>query len=205
MFFDLKSPQPYAPAVIAAAFRAILCALVNAFATLSPRYLDPNPDPHAHLVTPFTLYLQRTFVRFTRLIARVEAGTLTPPKPRAKRARAETPRKTPRLRLPRGKAWVIRALPWRAITQATDLTTLLARPEVAAIVTAHPQAQRLLRPLCHMLGIAPICVPKRPPHPPKPRPRKPRRLTRTQREAILWYPNSEGKPMKLLPKRLPRD
>ncbi len=30
-------------------------------------------------------------------------------------------------------------------------------------------------------------------------------LTRKERKAILWYPNLEGKPMKLLPKKLPRD
>ena len=30
-------------------------------------------------------------------------------------------------------------------------------------------------------------------------------MTRKEREEVLWYPNLEGKPMKLLPKKLPRD
>ena len=56
-----------------------------------------------------------------------------------------------------------------------------------------------------MLGITPACIPPLPKRPRKPRPAKPRRLTRKQREAILWYPNSEGKPMNLLPRKLPKD
>jgi hypothetical protein len=60
-----------------------------------------------------------------------------------------------------------------------------------------------------MLGITPTALPPQPPRARKPRPKpapKPKRLTRKQRETILWYPNMEGRPMKLLPPgRLPRD
>jgi hypothetical protein len=55
-----------------------------------------------------------------------------------------------------------------------------------------------------MLAIAPACIPPLPRRPRKPRPKpepKPRRLSYKEREALLWYPNLEGRPMKLLPPR----
>jgi hypothetical protein len=56
-----------------------------------------------------------------------------------------------------------------------------------------------------MLGLTVPALPPLPPRKPKPpRAKKPRRLTRAEREAILWYPNYEGKPMQLLPPRRSR-
>jgi hypothetical protein len=55
-----------------------------------------------------------------------------------------------------------------------------------------------------MLAIAPACIPPLPKRPRKPRPRpepKLKRLSYKEREALLWYPNIEGRPMKLLPPR----
>lgn len=100
----------------------------------------------------------------------------------------------------------------------------LHRVEVSAMIVACPAAQRVLRPMCPVLGIDAPRVPrlarkrrrKREAAPsvegsqPKPaeagvRGGKKKRLTRKKREAALWYSNSEGKPMRLLPQRLPRD
>ncbi len=210
MQFNLTDPTPLAPAGIAAVLRVI----VNAIAVVAgcSRFGMAVPGhSRLHLVAPLQMYILRLGSRFARLMARLEAGTLAPPKPRARRARPETrpeTRKNPRLRLPGGKAWIIRDLGWRGVNAAGGLPLLLARPEVAEIVAQYPQAQRMLRPLCHMLGITAACIPPLPRRPRKPRPQpaaKPRRLTRKQRQAILWYPNSEGKPMNLLPRRLPRD
>ncbi len=199
MFFDLLASEPFAPAKIAAALRAILLALAEAFYVPSPAH------PRTPLIIPFQSYLQRIFLRFARLVERHEAGTLTPPRKRAKRTTPEKPRANPRLRLPQRKAWVTQEVGVRAVWSASALRTLFERPETAQLLAQIPQAQRLLRPLCRMLGITTPAIPALKRRPRKPRPAKPRRLTRKQREAILWYPNSEGKPMKLLPRRLPRD
>ena len=87
------------------------------------------------------------------------------------------------------------------------METLLARPDMAGILALYPQAQAMFRPVCHMLGIVVASVPPlaRRARKKRPRPARAKRLTRREREAILWYPNSEGTPMKLLPRRLPRD
>ena len=203
MNVDLTDPAPLSPAKIAAAMRALLLGLARLF-------YFPLGDRRSYLIIPFQSYLQRTFLRFERLIARHEAGTLLPPRPRPKRAPSTTPRKNPRIRFPSRKNWVVAELGHHAAGFRYALDTLLARPDSAAFIAQYSQAQRLLRPICHMLGITPACItllPKRArkPRPTKPRPAKPRRLTRKQRQAILWYPNSEGKPMNLLPRRLPRD
>ncbi|MCX7384960.1 MAG: hypothetical protein NT133_26875, partial [Alphaproteobacteria bacterium] len=130
----------------------------------------------------------------------------TPPRaPRPKREPGE--RKTPRLGLPNRKLWLASEIGWWGRGFCVQIQYLFNEPETAALIAGSPQAQRLLRPFCRMLGIEVPCIPPLPKRPRKPRPKpvKPRRLTRTEHEAILWYPNSEGKPMKLLPRKLPRD
>ncbi len=94
--------------------------------------------------------LRRTAERFARLAAKVHAGTLPPPR---HRLRAPRPRPQP-LRLPRGVAWLLRRLP-QAAAAASQLQHLLADPAMADLLAAAPQAGRLLRPLCQMLGVRP--------------------------------------------------
>ena len=150
-------------------------------------------------------YFLRTRNRFARLLALLKAGVaprIYAPRPK----REETPRKTPRLRLPGRKGWLGHEIGWFGRGYAQYIEQALNDPETAVLIAGSPRAQRLLRPTCRMLGLAVPAIAPLPARPRKPRPApKPRRLTRTQREAILWYPNSEGKPMKLLPRRLPRD
>ncbi len=172
-------------------------AIVNALLQVVCPLFANNPKP----VVPeraIAMYLLRTKARFIALLARIAAGIA--PRP-------ESARKTPRVRLPQRKSWLASEIGWQGRSIASGIATLLNEPATAEIVVANPQAQRLLRPLCRMLGLAIPAIPRllrKPRKPRKPKP-KPRRLTRKQREAILWYPNSEGKPMKLLPRRLPRD
>ena len=166
-------------------------------------------------------YLRRCGRRFARVMERLAAGGVFRSRTsRAGQVRGE--RKTARLRLPREFAWVAR-LGEEVRMSAAMIGHHLNRTEVAAMIAACPQAQRVLRPMCHVLGIDAPCVPKlvrkrrvrnRAAEAPSPQPApanagqgvaKPRWLTRKEREAILWYPNLEGKPMKLLPKKLPRD
>lgn len=154
-------------------------------------------------------YIVRIRQRFERLIARLAAGTpprIYPPRPVGAEVK---PRNNPRLRLPTRKGWFGTLLGHNGRNFASQVQHLLNEPDVAALLAPSPQAHRLLRPFCRLLGIAPACIPPLPRRtrkpPPQPRPPRVRRLTRRMREAILWYPNSEGRPMKLLPRRLPRD
>ncbi len=95
--------------------------------------------------------LHRTALRFARLAAKVHAGALPPPRQRRRSPRAVQP---PPPRLPRGFAWLLRRLP-QAAAAASQLQHLLADPAMADLLAAAPQAGRLLRPLCQMLGVRP--------------------------------------------------
>ena len=56
-------------------------------------------------------------------------------------------------RLPLGFAWLIPMVPFEAACFAGQLRTVLAEPEMVALLDATPQAARILAPLCRMLGI----------------------------------------------------
>ncbi len=128
----------------------------------------------AWLATPlmFLLWsrLRRTALRFASLAAKLRAGTLPPPR---HRTRSPRPVQPPSLRLPRGHAWLVRRLP-QAAASASQLQCLLADPAMAELLAAAPQAGRLLRPLCRMLGVRP---PPALPRPPPIRPAEPSRPT----------------------------
>ena len=124
--------------------------------------------------------LTRTITRFERLVTRWQAGTL--PKPRT-RPRPLAPRtRRPAQTFPTGNAWLIRRVQHHNVNAAaSQLRYFLDNtPDLAAFLAAAPQANRLLRPLCQMLGLTPpVPLPPRPPaaprsHPRPPRPPKPR-------------------------------
>ena len=142
------------------------------------------------------LRLQRLNNRLTRLYERWQAGTLPTPRPktiRPKSARKPAPQ-VPELpapgmplvdapaRLPRARGWITRRIP-EAGPSAGWLEYLLQQPHARDFVQAAPQAARLLRPLCHALGVdqpAWLQLPPRPRKPRKPRPpSEPRRLKLT--------------------------
>jgi hypothetical protein len=84
-------------------------------------------------------------------------------------------------RLPRGHGWITRRIP-EAGPSAGALHDLLQTTNIQDFVQAAPQAARLLRPLCHALGLDQptwLKLPPRPRKPRKPRPPKPRRLKLT--------------------------
>ncbi len=140
--------------------------------------------------------LQRLNNRLTRLYERWQTNTLpTPRKPthRPKTAQRPTPPQIPELpapgmplvdaptRLPQGQGWITRRIP-EAGPSAGHLHDLLQNPHTQDFVQAAPQAARLLRPLCHALGVdqpAWLQLPPRPRPARKPRPAKPRRLKLT--------------------------
>jgi hypothetical protein len=188
----------------------VVGVILGALATLVFRAFSRDPRRvalHAALAT----FIRRTARRFDRLMARLAAGKLAKPRPARPRPAkpeaapdAEPKSRPPRIRFPRRRGWIVEDLKHYAAVRAHQVEYLLNQPDHAARVASCPQAHRLLRPLCHMLGIAPACIPPLPRRPRKPRPRpapKPARLTRKQLEALLWYPNIEGRPMRLIPPR----
>jgi hypothetical protein len=141
--------------------------------------------------------LERIGNRLTRLYERWQQGTLPSPRPkttRPKSAQKPTPPQIPEFpvapgmplvdaptRLPRGHGWVTRRIP-EAGPSAGALHDLLQQADTRTFIEAAPQAARLLRPLCHALGVdqpAWLQLPPRPRAPRKPRPPKPRRLKLT--------------------------
>ena len=57
------------------------------------------------------------------------------------------------VRLPRGFAWLLPLVPCDAACFAGQIRTVLAEPEMVELLRVSPQARRVLRPLCRMLGI----------------------------------------------------
>jgi hypothetical protein len=55
--------------------------------------------------------------------------------------------------LPRGFGWLLPLVPQEAACFAGQMRGVLAEPEMVALLAAAPQARRVLRPLCRMLGI----------------------------------------------------
>ena len=103
----------------------------------------------AWLVWP---YLNRLAARFAALAARIQAGKVAVA-PRATRPRAAPEVARPRPPgLPRGFAWLIHFAPNTAALGG-QVRHLLADPEMASLLATAPQAGRILRPLCRMLGI----------------------------------------------------
>ncbi len=124
----------------------------------------------AWLVWP---YLHRLATRFTALVTRVQAGKVVVVVARATgRPRAGPLVQRPRPPgLPQGFAWLARLAP-SILPLRSQVCHLLGDPELAALLAATPQAGRILRPLCRMLGIvAGEDFPSTlfdPPHPPRP-------------------------------------
>jgi len=143
-------PAP-APAARFARLIAALCAAVAA------RNIRPGkPGLAGPLIVAIWTRLNRMARRVTRLAARVEAGTLTPPRQRPAAPRHSRPRPPPTgIRLPRGFAWLVPLVPEIAFG-ARQLRVLLDDPEMQALIQAAPQIGRTLRPLCHLLGLQPL-------------------------------------------------
>ncbi len=146
---------------LATHFATILSGLRDIIAASAAR---KEPDPalvarnqaRTALLVRLWSYVGRTAARFERLVARWQAGTL--PTPRPPRPGRPAPRAA-RPRLPTARAWVVHALGYQAANKAGGLAHLLARPDLAELLAAAPQAARLLRPLCRMLGVTPPLTP----------------------------------------------
>jgi hypothetical protein len=145
--------------------------------------IEPLPTPLIVAVYARLININR---RFQALMVQIRAGTLREPRvrrpeeaARRKARRAERaamdpppPRKPPHRELPeaygpmaplpRDFGYMLRLVPWHAKPLSDQMYRLLARPEMAEIIAATPRLQRVLRPLCHMLGIGEGLVPPPP-------------------------------------------
>ena len=136
------------PSALARRLAGILDLLCRAVADQGGRKLLAAP-----LVLLVWGRLRRLSTRITRLATKIEAGT---PPARPRRNRAPRPqRPPPPLRLPRGKSWLIRLVRQEAAAAGSQLRYLLAEPDMRALAAADPRMGRLLRPLCHALGVTP--------------------------------------------------
>jgi|GEM_PF-1013706 len=123
--------------------------------------------------------------------------------PRAPKPPIDRPHRPSDTYIPRAHAWLLRDLAHHGGLIAQRLETLLTQAETAALLEATPAAAKLLRPLCHILGIKPAALnwPKPKPRPRPDRPKKPRRLGRKALKQLLHYPNIHNRPMNFLPRK----
>ena len=105
--------------------------------------------------------IARMRTRLERLIARWRAGIVQAPrKSRADEARASV---RARAAFPTAPAWLLVQVQAAASYRA-QLEHLLSQAECAEFLAAVPQAGRILRPLCRMLGIGvAAAAPRKPP------------------------------------------
>ncbi len=94
--------------------------------------------------------------RMERLAARFVAGRLSRPVTVSgvRRVSAGSGVRVVRARIwPCGFGWLVKAASWQAAGYGCQLRAVLETPEMVALLTAAPQAVRVLRPLCRMLAI----------------------------------------------------
>jgi hypothetical protein len=161
--------MPTPATVLADAFVSIMEALLRSVvAEAQERRMYPP------VLAAIQARLQRLGNRFLALLDRYRAGKLrvaepAPPRPAAAPAADSAPRARrvpdPDSRLPQVFAWLRRLLPESAVWPATALGYVLQDPEVENLIAAAPQAGRILRSFCRMLGVRPppmLAVPPRP-------------------------------------------
>jgi hypothetical protein len=149
-----------------ARFAAAIDLLCRGIAASLPKHWDAAP-----LALPAWTRLRRLLARFAALVAAVEAGRFRAA--RRTTTAASRPRPAaPAIRLPGGPGWLLRLAPaLETRLGRAQVESLLAAPELGALLAQAPQAGRILRPLCHMLRIEPppsLRLPRRPGRRPDP-------------------------------------
>ena len=136
------------PAVAPEMVRRLGQILAGLAAVVARRFLR-EPKFFA-LIIPLWSWLGRSARRFERAVTRPAVVRV-----RGEVARAvvvPSARAKPRVRLPSQDAWLVRALGWEVAAYGSQLSHLLAEPEMQAVLAAVPAVGRILRPLCRMLG-----------------------------------------------------
>ena len=107
--------------------------------------------------------------RFAALVARVRAGIVRKPPATPRPTAAPRPRSA-RETLSRRRGWLLSVIPG-AIAYASQLSHLLAQPDMAELIARAPSLGRLIRPLAQMLAMDLPAALQRPPPPRRPRPK----------------------------------
>ncbi|MBC7637114.1 MAG: hypothetical protein H7251_16105 [Acetobacteraceae bacterium] len=133
-------------------FSVILTDLRAAIAVVAAR----DPTITALLVMVWGR-ISRMGARLERLMAKWRAGTLpTPRKPRASGVAAVSP-SAERPAYPTAPAWLI-AYVRAAASYGSQLEHMMGEDEFARFLAEVPQARRILRPLCRMLGVGVVAT-----------------------------------------------
>ncbi len=174
-------PALSAPLRAAAPGLAVRLAMILAgLAALIARAYLRHPT-RAALILPLWKRLTRAARRFTALAARLAAGR--PAKP-SKPGRPGT-RPTP---FPTRHGWLVHDLRHEAAHFTAQLEALLAEPLAAELLANSPAAARILRPLCHMLGVTKAAIPPTTPKQPPARPIPPAPTAALRPEAAPLAP-----------------
>ena len=93
--------------------------------------------------------IARVATRFQALFTRWQTNTLPTPRTRP----AQSRQRAPKPYFPAGRAWLAGSTDHHVRGRASQLEHLLSHPDMPKFLAAAPQAGRILRPLCKMLGI----------------------------------------------------
>jgi hypothetical protein len=121
-------------------------------------------------VTQAMKRVNRLRLRFLALVAAFRTGRLRPPRPGRHGGGANGKRPKP-VRLPSKFGWMLRYGSEVACRRSQLEHWLTTNADAAAFIAEVPHSRRILRPLCHMLGIE---VPEALRLPPRPRRRRQR-------------------------------
>ena len=143
-------PLPAAAPEMARRFGVIMAALA---VVVAQRFV--RAPALVALNVPLWSWLSRTVQRFARLVGQRAVGRPAVVRAaRASSARRETAPRARGLRLPSRRGWLLHTLGWEVAVYGSQLETLLAEPDMQALLAARPGMARLMRPLCRMLGVA---------------------------------------------------
>jgi hypothetical protein len=135
---------------LAQRLRQITTAMRDTVAARGPR--DKSMVP---LIWLIAIRLGRLALRFEHLIARLVAGKVSAPRrPYVRKARVAVVRPEGELRLPTRRMWLIRTVQETALYTDT-ITHFLTQPGMAELLAASPEARKIMRQFCHMLGLQP--------------------------------------------------
>lgn len=98
--------------------------------------------------------------RLTRIARRFEGAATRPARKRTARPAQRAAATQVANCLPGRRGWLVHELGWEAAGYASQLAHLLAEPEMQALIAAAPRVERVLRPLCRMLGYDLAAVPQ---------------------------------------------
>ncbi len=152
---NTSSSSPFSLPETAPELARRFCVILAGLAGLVARRFLRMP----HLMR-FTLLL---WSRLSRAVPRFVRALDRPGTPRGKRARTGRTARIDQVGvpgLPTGRGWLVRELGWEAAGFTCQMEALLSEPGTQATLLECPGLARILRPICRMLGVAAVVVPK---------------------------------------------